>query len=76
MPVRYFRLVDERAEISPIHEQLGESWSWRTFLSYAGPGFLVASRIYNLFISYFLSFLIIIFLLFLLFILLLLLLFL
>lgn len=43
MPVRYFRLVDDLGEISPIHEREGESWSWRTFLSYAGPGFLVAS---------------------------------
>ena len=46
MPVRYFRLIDKEnlGEILPIHEEINENWSWRTFLSYAGPGFLVASK--------------------------------
>jgi Mn2+/Fe2+ NRAMP family transporter len=25
-----------------VHEGADESWSWATFFSYAGPGFLVA----------------------------------
>jgi Mn2+/Fe2+ NRAMP family transporter len=42
MPVRYFRFVDDEGSVSPFPQE-GDSWSWRTFLSYAGPGFLVAS---------------------------------
>lgn len=44
MPVRYFRLTEVPSEVFPVHEQSGVSWSWKTFFSYAGPGFLVASN--------------------------------
>jgi hypothetical protein len=42
IPIRYYRFLDNKGEIKPHHEGADESWSWATFFSYAGPGFLVA----------------------------------
>lgn len=42
IPIRYYRFLENKGEITPHHEGADESWSWSTFLSYAGPGFLVA----------------------------------
>lgn len=50
MPVRYFRFIDENdGRVTPVPEN-GTAWSWRTFLSYAGPGFLVASTFIHVFV--------------------------
>ena len=42
IPIRYYRFLDNKGEVTPTHEDADESWSWATFFSYAGPGFLVA----------------------------------
>ena len=42
IPIRYYRFLDNKGEIIQTHEGADESWSWTTFFSYAGPGFLVA----------------------------------